>query len=265
MELFSLAGKAAVVTGSTRGIGKATARRLAEHGANVVVCGRSAEAARAGAEAINAEFGAGRAVGAAFDLAGSAEPLLDVAMDAFGRLDVLVSNAAHIDVGRIDKIDAAAIEESMALNVIKNARFATAAAPLMARNGGGSILFITSIAALYANPALAAYSLAKAALHQMVGLLAHQFGPQNVRVNAIAPGLIQTDGTAFMEADTENFEKIMAQFPMRRIGKPDEIAGAVVFLGSPAGAYATGQVFVVDGGAMVAGTQAMVDSLVGIL
>jgi NAD(P)-dependent dehydrogenase (short-subunit alcohol dehydrogenase family) len=262
MDLFKLDGKAAIVTGSTRGIGRATAFRLAEHGAHVVVVGRSAETARSVAAEINARHGAGRAVGVAFDLSEPVAPLLNAAIEAFGRLDVLVCNAAHIDVGRIVDIDSAAIAESFSLNVLKNAEFAKAAAPLMERNGGGSIMFITSIAALYVNPVLAAYSLAKAALHHLVGFLAWEYGPKNIRVNAIAPGLIQTDGTTFMEEDKANFAKIMAQTPLHRIGKPDEIAGAVVFLASPAGAYASGQVLSVDGAAMIAGTQALRDALV---
>jgi len=263
MELFNLKNKAAIVTGSTRGIGKATAFRLAEHGANVVVCGRSVDSAQKVADDINARVGAERAVGAAFDLAGAVEPLVETAVARFGRLDVLVCNAAHVPFGMLDAVDDAHIAESFALNVTKNARFAAAAAPVMARNGGGSVVFITSINAYYANPPLIAYSLAKAALHHLVGFLALQHGPANVRVNAVAPGLVQTDATTFMEQDTVGFGKLMGQTPLRRIGKPDEIAGAVVFLASPAGAYATGQVFVVDGGCMVSGTQAMRDSLSG--
>lgn len=257
MELFNLKGKSAIVTGSTRGIGKATAFRLAEHGANVVVCGRSADAAGKVADEINRRVGAERTIGTAFDLSGAFEPLITTAVDRFGRLDILVCNAAHIAFGMLDAADDASIAESFALNVTKNGRFAAAAAPIMARNGGGSIMFITSINGLYTNPPLVAYSLAKAALHHLVGFLALQHGPANVRVNAIAPGLIQTDASSFMEQDTVGFGKLMGQTPLRRIGKPDEIAGAVVFLASPAGGYATGQVYVVDGGTLVSGTQGL--------
>jgi len=263
VELFNLKGKSAIVTGSTRGIGKATAYRLAEHGANVVVCGRSADAAKKVAEEINTKLGAKRAIGVAFDLTGDVDPLIKAATDNFGRLDILVCNAAFIEFGFIDQVDDAHFINSFNNNVIKNTRFASAAAKVMAKTGGGSIMFITSINALYANPVLVAYSMSKVSLHHMVGFLAHQYGPSGVRVNAIAPGLIETDATAGMEQDKANYDKMMGQFPLRRIGQPDEIAGAVVFLASPAGGFTTGQLIVADGGAMVAGTQALREALGG--
>jgi NAD(P)-dependent dehydrogenase (short-subunit alcohol dehydrogenase family) len=261
MSLFDLKGKSAVVTGSTRGIGKATARQLAAQGANVIVCGRSADAANKVAEEINDTVKAKRATGAAFDLAGPIEPLLNLAMERHGRLDIMVSNAAQTDVGGVRNLEDDVLMNSFRLNVLQNVKIGNAAAPLMARTGGGSIVFVTSIVAFYVNPGVAAYSLAKAALHHLVGFLAMQYAGQSVRVNAVAPGLILTDSSQFMADDREHFPKFTAQLPMHRIGQPDELAGAVVFMSSPAASYVTGQILAVDGGAMLAGTQAMSDSL----
>ena len=262
MELFDLKGKAAIVTGSTRGIGNAIAFRLAEHGANVVVCGRSVDGAREAAEAINRRGGAERAVGAAFDLTDDREidPVIAAAVDHFGRLDILVCNAAQVTPGAFDTLDDPAMADCFTVNVVKNGRLASAAAAVMTRNGGGSIVFITSTLGILASVPLAAYSLAKAALHHFVPILALQHSPSNVRVNAIAPGIIQTDATKLMEQDREGFGKVMAQMPLRRIGQPDEVAGCVVFLASPAGAYATGHIFFIDGGQLVTGARYVRDT-----
>jgi len=259
VELFDLTGKTAIVTGSSRGIGHAIAHRMAQHGANVVVCGHSVESGKKASDAINKKLGANRTIGTSFDLAdpNGAAPLIKTAVDRFGSVDILVCNAAVVTFGNFLKIDDKAMADSYAANVVHNARLATAAAEVMKSQGkGGAIMFITSSMAFFASQPMPAYTAAKAGLHWLMKSLALQFGPDGIRVNAIAPGIIATDASRFMVEDPKIADAITSQTPMRRFGDPDDIAGCAVFLAAPAGKYACGQVFLIDGGQLLEGTQA---------
>jgi NAD(P)-dependent dehydrogenase (short-subunit alcohol dehydrogenase family) len=254
MTLFDLSGKSAIITGSSRGIGRAIAERMAEHGANVVVSSRKAGPCEEVAAQINARSG-GRAVAIPANISSKddLQRLADESTRAFGAIDILVCNAASNPYfGPSAGISDDQFRKILENNVIANHWLIQMVAPQMIERKDGAIIIVSSIGGLRASTVLGAYAISKAADFQLARNLAAEWGPSNVRVNCIAPGLIQTDFAKALWDNPEILKSSTAGAPLRRIGQPDEIAGAAVFLASPAGTFMTGQKIVIDGGATIA-------------
>jgi len=252
--LFDLTGKVAIVTGSTRGIGRAAAEALAEHGAKVAISSRKQEACDAVAAEINARFGAGSAIAVAASISDKAalQKLVDEARRAFGRIDVLVCNAASNPYyGPLEDIADEQFRKILDNNIVSNHWLIQMVAPEMRARRDGSIIIVSSIGGLRGSPVIGAYNVSKAADFQLARNYAVEFGPDNVRVNCIAPGLIKTDFARALWEDPERIKATNSTTPLRRIGEPEEIAGAVVYLASRASAFMTGQAMVIDGGVTI--------------
>ena len=254
MQLFNLQGQVAVVTGSSRGIGRAIAERLAEHGAKVVISSRKQDACDTVAAAINAQHGAGTALAVAANISSkqALQALIDRAMGAYGRIDTLVCNAASNPYyGPMAGISDEQFRKILDNNIIANHWLVTMVAPQMLARRDGSIIIVSSIGGLRGTPVIGAYGISKAADMQLARNLAVEFGPHNVRVNCIAPGLIRTDFAKALWDNPDALAARNASTPLRRIGEPDEIAGAAVFLAAPASRFMTGQSLVIDGGVTI--------------
>ena len=255
-NLFDLTGRVAVVTGSSRGKGRAIAERLAEHGANVVISSRKAEACLKAAEAINGACGRKAAVAITDNISSKDElrRLVDETTDAFGRIDILVCNAASNPYyGPLSGISDEQFRKILDNNVIANNWLIQMAAPAMIERKDGAIIIVSSIGGLKGSPVIGAYNVSKAADFQLARNLAVEWGRHNVRVNCIAPGLIRTDFARALWENPATLKAVTATTPLGRIGEADEIAGAAVYLASRAGSFTTGQTIVVDGGATIAG------------
>jgi NAD(P)-dependent dehydrogenase (short-subunit alcohol dehydrogenase family) len=254
MNLFSLSGKVAIVTGSSRGIGKAIAERLAEHGAKVAISSRKLEPCQQVAAAINAKHGAGTAIAVAANISSkeALQALVDQTVQQLGPVDVLVCNAASNPYyGPMAGISDEQFRKVLDNNIVSNHWLIGMVAPGMVQRRNGSIVIVSSIGGLRGSPIIGAYCISKAADMQLARNLAVEFGPHNVRVNCIAPGLIKTDFAKALWEDPKLLEARNAETPLRRIGDPDEIAGAAVYLAAPASAFMTGQTLVVDGGVTI--------------
>jgi NAD(P)-dependent dehydrogenase (short-subunit alcohol dehydrogenase family) len=254
MSLFSMQGQVAVITGSSRGIGRAIAERMAEQGAKVVVSSRKAAPCEEVAAAINAKHGAGTAlvIPANISSKDDLKHLVDETLRQFGRIDSLVCNAASNPYyGPMAGIADEQFRKILENNVMANHWLIQFAAPAMLERGSGSITIVSSIGGLRGSPVIGAYCVSKAADLQLARNLAVEFGPRNVRVNCIAPGLIKTDFAKALWEDPALLATRTATTPLRRIGEPDEIAGAAIFLASKAGSFITGQAIVVDGGVTI--------------
>ncbi len=254
MNLFSLAGKVAVVTGSSRGIGRAVAERLAEHGAKVVISSRKLEPCEQVAAALNARHGAGTAIAVAANISSkeALHNLVSETMQRLGPVDVLVCNAASNPYyGPMAGISDEQFRKVLDNNILSNHWLISAVVPGMIERKGGSIIIVSSIGGLRGSPIIGAYCISKAADLQLARNLAVEYGPHNVRVNCIAPGLIKTDFARALWEDPVALAARSAETPLRRIGEPDEIAGAAVYLASPASSFMTGQALVVDGGVTI--------------
>jgi NAD(P)-dependent dehydrogenase (short-subunit alcohol dehydrogenase family) len=258
MELFDLAGQVAVVTGSSQGIGRAIAERMAEHGARVVFSSRTLADCRARADALNDQYGEERAIAVACDA--MERPLLanliERTMDQWGHIDCVVGNAlvSGPTQGRIEKLDIETFGSWFEGNVTNNAYLAQLATPIMRAQGGGTIIYISSTSGIAALEDYLGYGPSKAALSHLAHILAVQLGPHNIRVNAIAPGIVASRGDGEGEwADPEDRAIGTGQTPLGRPGTPDEIASCAVSLASPGGTSPTGGVFVVDGGQSLKG------------
>ena len=255
MSLFDLNGKVAVVTGSSRGIGRAIVERMAEHGARVVVSSRKAEPCQDVARAINAKFGAGRAVAIAANISAKDQltHLVEETTRLFGQIDVLVCNAAsNPHYGPMHTITDEQFGKTLSNNIMSNHWLINLVAPQMIARKDGSIIIVSSIGGLRGSPVIGAYCISKAADLQLARNLAVELGPHNVRINCIAPGLIRTDFARALWENPEMLKRRNEQTPLGRIGEPDEIAGAAILLASPAGSFITGQTIVVDGGVTIA-------------
>src|SRR6188768_396504 len=253
-SLFSLAGKTAVITGSTRGIGKAIAERMAEAGANVVISSRKPEACTAVAAAICAAHGAGRAIAIPANISSKDElrHLVDETTRQFGRIDVLVCNAASNPYyGPMAGIEDDQFRKILENNVIANHWLIAMVAPEMLEREAGSIIIVSSIGGLTSSTMIGAYNISKAADFQLARNLAAEFGPKGVRVNCIAPGLVKTDFARALWENPDTLKAVTRSTPLRRIGEPHEIAGAAVYLASPASTFMTGQAMIVDGGSTI--------------
>ena len=254
MQLFNLQGQVAVVTGSSRGIGRAIAERLAEHGAKVVISSRKQDACDTVAAAINAQHGAGTALAVAANISSkqALQALIDHTLATHGRIDTLVCNAASNPYyGPMAGIADEQFRKILDNNIIANHWLVTMVAPQMLARRDGSIIIVSSIGGLRGTPVIGAYGISKAADMQLARNLAVEFGPHNVRVNCIAPGLIRTDFAKALWDNPEALAARNASTPLRRIGEPDEIAGAAVFLAAPASRFMTGQSLVIDGGVTI--------------
>jgi NAD(P)-dependent dehydrogenase (short-subunit alcohol dehydrogenase family) len=255
VSLFDLSGKVAVVTGSSRGIGRAIVERMAEEGASVVVSARNIEPCREVAAAINAKYGDGRAIAVAANISSKEQlqRLIDGATGVFGKIDVLVCNAAsNPHFGPMHSIADEQLRKILDNNIVSNHWLVTMVAPQMIARKDGSIIVVSSIGGLKGSPVIGSYCISKAADMQLTRNLAVELGPHNVRINCIAPGLIRTDFARALWEDPEMLRRRNAQTPLGRIGEPDEIAGAAILLASQAGSFMTGQTIVVDGGVTIA-------------
>ena len=252
--LFDLTGKVAVITGSSRGIGRAIAERMAEQGAKVVISSRKPGPCDEVAAAINEKHpGHAIAVPANISSKEDLQRLVDETRKAFGKIDILVCNAASNPFygSQLDITDDA-FRKILENNIIANNWLIGMVAPEMRERKDGSIIIVSSIGGLRGNVVIGAYNISKAADFQLARNLAHELGPHNIRVNCIAPGLIKTDFAKALWDNPEILKRSTEGVPLRRIGEPDEIAGAAVFLASRAASYMTGQTLVVDGGLTIA-------------
>ena len=250
-SLFDLRGKVAIVTGSSRGIGRAIAIRLAEHGARVAISSRKQDACEAAAAEINAAHGAGRAIAVAANISSKEAlgALVERTNAELGQIDILVCNAAsNPHYGPLAGIDDAMFRKILDNNVLSNHWLIQLVAPQMVARNDGAIIVVSSIGGLRASSVIGAYNVSKAADMQLVRNYAEELGRHNVRVNCIAPGLVRTDFAKALWENPETLKAATATTPLGRIGEPDEIAGAAVFLASAAGRFTTGHTLVVDGG-----------------
>jgi NAD(P)-dependent dehydrogenase (short-subunit alcohol dehydrogenase family) len=253
-NLFDLTGKSAIITGSSRGIGKAIAHRLAEHGANVVISSRKADVCDAAVAEINDAVGRKAAIAIPCNIAAkeALQNLVDETTRAFGKIDILVCNAASNPYfGPMGDMADDQFNKILQNNIVSNHWLIQMAAPQMRARKDGSIILISSIGGLRGSAVLGAYAISKAADMQLTRNLAAEFGADNVRVNTIAPGLIQTDFARALWENPAILKAATERSPLGRIGQPDEIAGMAVFLAGQAGAFTTGQTFVIDGGQTV--------------
>jgi len=254
MNLFDLTGKVAIITGSSRGIGRAIAEAMADHGAKVVISSRKAEACKATADAINAKHGEGSAIVVPANISSKEElqHLVDETRAQLGRIDVLVCNAASNPYyGPMAGISDDQFRKILDNNVIANHWLISMVAPEMLERGEGSIIIVSSIGGLTSSTMIGAYNISKAADFQLARNLAAEFGPRGVRVNCIAPGLVKTDFARALWENPDTLKAVTRSTPLRRIGEPHEIAGAAVYLASPASTFMTGQAMIVDGGSTI--------------
>lgn len=254
MSLFDLTGKTAVVTGSSKGIGKAIAEQLAAQGARVVISSRKQDACDEVAGEINTRHGDGTAIAIAASISEKSqlEDLFARTKTDFGPVDILVCNAAtNPYYGSMDGISDDQFRKVLDNNILSNHWLIQLALPDMRERGDGSITVISSIGGLRGTTTIGAYNVSKAADFQLVRNYAVENGQHGIRVNAIAPGLVQTDFARALWDNPEALKRVEEQIPMRRIGQPDDIAGAAVYLASPASRWTTGQMIVVDGGSTI--------------
>ena len=253
MNQFDLTGKVAIITGSSRGIGQAIAEDFADHGAKVVITSRNLGPCEDVAAAINAKHpGAAIAVSSSLSSKESLQAMVDAGRAALGRIDVLVCNAAsNPHYGPMGTITDEAFRKTLDHNILAQHWLVTMVAPEMRARKRGSVILVSSIGGLRGSPILGVYAITKAADIQMAKNLAREFGADNVRVNAIAPGLVRTDFAKALWENPENLKHSTASACLGRIGEPREIAGAAVFLASEASSFMTGQTIVIDGGVVV--------------
>ncbi|MEP6786134.1 MAG: SDR family oxidoreductase [Sphingomonadales bacterium] len=253
MSQFDMTGQVAIVTGSSRGIGQAIAEELANHGAKVVITSRNLEPCQAVADGINAKYpGAAIALTSSLSSKETLQALVDRTREAFGKVDVLVCNAAsNPHYGPMATITDEQFRKALDNNIIAQHWLIQMVAPEMIDRKSGSIILVSSIGGLRGTPIIGVYGITKAADIQMTKNLAREFGPHNVRINAIAPGLVKTDFARALWENPENLKNSTSSACLGRIGEPHEIAGAAVFLASDASSYMTGQTIVIDGGVVV--------------
>lgn len=251
---FDLKGKVAIITGSSKGIGKSIARGLAESGARVVISSRKQDAVDAVAQSF-ADLGL-QAMGIQCHIgdAGERENLISKTVEAFGRIDILVNNAAiNPYYGPLEGSDEGVFDKIMEVNVKAPWLLSNLALPHMKKGGGGSVINISSVEGLRPGFGLGLYSATKSALISLTQNQAKEWGRYGVRANVICPGLIKTKFSQGLWADEALVARLSKQLPLGRIAQPDEMAGLVMLLASDAGSYMTGGVYVADGGYMIAG------------
>ena len=252
MNLFDLSGKTAIVTGSSKGIGRSIAEHLARAGANVVVSSRKPEPCQAVAESIHSQGGRSAAIACNVGRKEDCEHLVAESRKQFGPVDILVCNAAaNPYYGPLVDIPDEAYHKTMDTNVLSTIWLCRLVKPDMESRGGGAIILISSIGALRASPNLGAYAISKAADVQMTRTLAAELGPQKIRVNCILPGLIKTDFSRVLWDNPQAEKMAASDFPLGRLGEPDDVGPAALFFASGASQWITGQTLVIDGGATI--------------
>jgi NAD(P)-dependent dehydrogenase (short-subunit alcohol dehydrogenase family) len=250
---FDLTGQVAIVTGSSRGIGRASAELLAQLGAKVVISSRKADACHEVAEGIRKAGGDAHVIPCNISRRNEVEALIAGTRQHYGRIDVLVCNAAvNPYYGPLLDITDEAFDKIMSSNVKSNLWLCALAIPEMAARGKGSVVIISSIGGLRGSTVIGAYGISKAADFALCRSLAGEWGPKGVRVNCVAPGLVRTDFARALWEDEERLKRRCATTPLRRIGEPHEIAGAVAYLASDASTFVTGETIVIDGGVTTA-------------
>ena len=254
--MFDLTGKNAIITGSSKGIGKSIAMAMAKQGANVVISSRKVDVCEATADEINSleDEGAGKAIVIPCNISDKTalEMLVEETRSQLGQIDILVCNAAtNPYFGSIKDITDDAFEKIMNNNIKSNHNLCQMVIPEMMERKDGSIIIVSSIGGLNASPVIGAYNISKAADIMLVKNYALEFGQYNIRTNAIAPGLFKTDFAKALWENPEILKQSTATCPMKRIGEPDEIGGDAVFLASQAGSFVNGHTLVIDGGTVV--------------
>jgi NAD(P)-dependent dehydrogenase (short-subunit alcohol dehydrogenase family) len=258
--MFDLSGKVALITGSTRGIGKAIAVEMARHGARVTVSSRKEDSCVAVAAEISAAGGEALAMACNIGRKSDLQALVDATIARWGRIDILVCNAAvNPYFGPALGMPDDAFDKIMNSNVRSNFWLCNMVVPQMAARRDGAVIIVSSIAGLKGNGKLGAYGISKAADMQLARNLAVEWGHHNIRANCLAPGVVRTDFAKALWSDPKLYEQLVRQYPLRRIGEPEDIAGAAVFLASRAGSFMTGQTLVLDGGGMVGGPENALD------
>ena len=253
MSPFGLENKVAIVTGSSRGIGRSIAEHCALLGAKVVVSSRKAEACEEVAAGIKAKGGEATVLPCNISRKPEVEALIAGTVKHYGGIDILVCNAAvNPYYGPLGGISDEQFDKIMASNIKSNLWLCNLAIPNMVARGGGSVVIISSIGGIRGSEVLGAYGISKAADFSLARSLACEWGPKNVRVNCVAPGLVKTDFARALWENQEGVAKRNAATPLRRIGAPDEIGGVAAFLAGPAASFMTGQTIVVDGGVTTA-------------
>ncbi len=250
-QLFDLTGKVALMTGASKGMGKAMAEAFASHGAKVIISSRKQDQLDAAAAEINEKVGDTRVYGVAANAGRKEElqALVDKTHELVGEVDILAANAGiNIFYGSISDIPDEAYEKTMKTNVQANLWLARMVAPDMVKKGGGSMMFTASVGAFKPSPTLGLYGTSKLALIGLVRNLALEYGPQGIRANAICPGVVKTDFAKALWDNPEAEERASKDVPLRRLGEPADFGGPAVFLASDASQYITGQALTVCGG-----------------
>jgi len=253
MSLFDLKGKTALVTGGTKGIGRGIVEQLCVHGARVIVSSRDSAECERTADELNKHYGGGEEIsrGIPGDLSNltDVQRLADEAIAAFGGIDILVCNAAVMPfMGNSADTPPEQFDKILTVNIHHNFRLCQAVRESMRERGGGSIVLIGSAAGHMPMIHTMAYSIAKAGVAHMVRCLADEMVGDNIRVNGVAPGLIRSAASTPLWSDPSRLEEVTRDIPLGRIGEPQDIAGAVIFLSSAAGSFVTGSTILVDGG-----------------
>jgi len=252
MSIFDLSGKVALITGSTRGIGKSIAMQMALHGARVVVSSRKPESCTEVAAEIIAAGGMAFPHACHVGDKAQLQTLVDATVAKWGQIDILVCNAAVSPYfgASIDMPDDA-FEKTIHINLHSNVWLCNMTLPAMAKRKEGVVIIVSSVGGFHGSALLGAYCISKAADMQLARNLAVEWGPQNIRVNCIAPGVIRTRFSEKLWADPTRAAAFARRYPLRRLGEPDDVAGAAVLLASRAGNFITGQTIVVDGGGLI--------------
>ena len=254
MSLFNLNNKSILITGSSRGIGKSIARHCAIHGANVIISSRKLNICEKTADEINNEVGKELAhpIAASISDENQLDELVKKTREKLGKIDVLICNAAtNPFMGSMLDMPNDKFDKVMNNNIKSNQILCNLVLPEMIDRKDGSIIIISSIAAIKGSAILGAYNISKAADVMIVKNIAAEFGHKNIRANSIAPGLIKTDFAKALWENPDILKTVLRTTPMQRIGEPDEIAGVAVMLASEAGNYINGQTIVVDGGTTI--------------
>ena len=252
-KMFDLSGTVAVVTGASRGIGRATAEAMASAGAKVVVSSRKLDKCQEVVDHITEHGGEATAIACNISHKDQLQTLVDQTLEKWGQIDTLVCNAAvNPYYGPLKDVPDDAYDKTMNSNVRSNVWLCNMAIPQMAERGGGSVIIISSVAAFIGSNVLGAYGLSKAADASLARNLAVECGPQNVRANCINPAIIRTDFARALWENPKTYARAVANYPLKRIGEPEEVAGAAVFLASKAGSFVTGQTLIIDGGSTIA-------------
>ena len=249
---FDLTGQVAIVTGSSRGIGRSIAETMAQMGAKVVVSSRKPDACEPVAEGIRKSGGEATVIAANISKKSDVEALVAKTIEKYGRLDCMVSNAAVSPYfGPMMGLEDDAFEKLMNNNVRSTLWLARLARPHLQKQGGGTVIIISSIGGIRAGANLGGYGISKAADFGLARALASEWGVDNIRINCIAPGLVKTDFARALWEDDERRKKTEATTPLRRLGEVEDIGGVAAFLASPAARFITGQIIVADGGVTI--------------